>query len=184
VQSHNASLGCEGADLKGGIAMGGRLDFMSGHEYAISALLEDLPVVEQHVASGGRLGELDVRDLRDIHARIARLLGAIDHKPVTDPAMQDIPLPTWRKSGRRGCRRTASIVAKGKKRPGGELRTFHWLVCASDLPQGYDQPFDSSFLRSAMKASNSSRSRASRSFSTKLSNSARSSSRRRRVSSR
>jgi hypothetical protein len=75
--------------------MGGRLDFMSGHEYAISALLEDLPVVEQHVASGGRLGELDVRDLRDIHARIARLLGAIDHKPVTDPAMQDIPLPSW-----------------------------------------------------------------------------------------
>jgi hypothetical protein len=86
--NRGGSLGCEGADLKGGIAMGGRLDFMSGHEYAISAL-EDLPVVEQHVASGGRLGELDVRDLRDIHARIARL-GAIDHKPVTDPAMDDI----------------------------------------------------------------------------------------------
>lgn len=75
--------------------MGGRLDFMSGHEYAIAALLEELPVVEQHVASGGRLGELDVRDLRDIHDRIARLLGSTDHKPVTDPAMDDVPRPHW-----------------------------------------------------------------------------------------
>ena len=75
--------------------MSGRLDFMSGHEYAISALLEELPVVERYVASGGRLGEQDVLELRSIHTRIAALLEPFCGGAATDPAMDDIPRPSW-----------------------------------------------------------------------------------------
>jgi hypothetical protein len=75
--------------------MGGRLDFMSGHEYAISALLEELPVVERYVASGGRLGEQDVLELRSIQTRIAGLLDAFSDKAATDPAVDDVPCPHW-----------------------------------------------------------------------------------------
>lgn len=75
--------------------MGGRLDFMSGHEYAISALLEELPVIENHVASGGRLGEQDELDLRSIQTRIAGLLNPVSDNAMTEPDMDDVPRPHW-----------------------------------------------------------------------------------------
>ena len=75
--------------------MGGRLNFMNEHECVISSLLEDLQILEKHVASGGRLDERDVRYLRDLQARLAQVLEPCGGKAATDPKMYDIPRPHW-----------------------------------------------------------------------------------------
>ena len=72
-----------------------RLNYLLDHELAIQTILDELPILEKHVAAGGKFASADIRDLVSGLSRLAGIVQSVEHSEEPGWDADNEPLPPW-----------------------------------------------------------------------------------------
>lgn len=72
-----------------------RLDYMQEYQLAIQTILDELPVLEDHVAAGGNLDPSDIRQLAESMRRLVIVIQMAEQAQVSSWDVDKEPLPAW-----------------------------------------------------------------------------------------
>jgi hypothetical protein len=74
-----------------------RLDYMQEYELAIETILDELPVLEDHVAAGGHFDPSDIHKLTKSLGRLAAVIQMAEQAHKSGWDVDKEPLPAWLK---------------------------------------------------------------------------------------